>query len=139
MRDGSSGLKLSRAISPISQSDDTVFTSEIADTASFDTCTFLVQLGSIADANVTFTILVEDGDNSALSDNAAVDDAFLIGTESPSFLFSDDDKTFKIGYIGPKRYVRVKITPSGNGSAMLLSATWIQGHPKKGPNTTQIV
>ncbi len=140
MRDGSSTHKFSRCISPASQSDDTVITSEIVDTANFDTCTCVIQLGSIADTNATFVILVEDGDNSALSDNGAVNDVFLIGTESgAAFLFSDDDKTVKIGYIGPKRYVRVKVTPSGNGSALLLSATWVQGHAKKGPQTTQIV
>ncbi len=140
MRDGTTTHKYSRGISPASQSDDTAIVSQIVDTANFDTLSFLIQLGSIADANVTFVILVEDGDDSGLSDNAAVNDVFLIGTESgAAFLFSDDNKTVKIGYIGPKRYVRVTITPNGNGSALLLSATWVQGHAKKGPQTAQIV
>ena len=140
MRDGSTTLKFSEGYQPASQSDDTAIVSTILDTAEFDTATFLMQLGSIADSNATFVILVEDGDNSSLTDNAAVDDAFLIGTEAgAAFLFSDDGKAVKIGYIGPKRYVRVTITPSGNGSAFLMGATWVQGHAKKGPQTTQIV
>ena len=140
MRDGTTIQKYSRGISPVSTSDNTALVSEILDTAEFDTASFLIQLGSIADADATFVILVEDGDDSGLSDAAAVADVFLIGTEAgAAFLFSDDNKTAKIGYIGPKRYVSVTITPAANASAFLLSGTWIQGHSKKGPQTTQII
>ncbi len=140
MRDGTTTHKYSRGISPASQSDDTAIVSQILDTAEFDTATLLIQLGAIDDSNATFVILVEDDDASGFGTKVAVNDIFLIGTESgAAFLFSDDNKTVKIGYIGPKRYVRVTITPNGNGSPLLLSATWIQGHSKKGPQTTQIV
>jgi len=141
MVDQTNELKISRAISPVAAAPTgtTPVVSEIVDTLGFGSCTFALNLGSIADTDATFTILVEDGDNSTLSDNAAVADAHLIGTESPGFLFSDDNKVWKIGYIGPKRYVRVTITPAANSGNFCHSAVWIQGHPRKGPQSTQLV
>lgn len=141
MLDQASELKISRAISPpaAAPTGNTAIVSTIVDTNGFGSLTFALSLGSIADADATFTILVEDGNNSALSDNAAVDDAYLVGTESPGFLFSDDDKVWKIGYIGPKRYVRVTITPAANSGNFAHSANWIQGHPRSGPLSTQLV
>ena len=68
---------------------------------------------------------------------AAVADADLLGTEAlASFIFSDDNKCFKLGYIGSKRYTRLTITPSGNSgtpSGALLSAVAILGHPQIAP------
>ena len=81
------------------------------------------------------------GDDSGLSDAAAVADADLIGTEAgASFLFSDDNKVFKIGYKGTKRYVRVTITPANNGAGNIYPAgVWIKGHPRTLPKTSQLV
>lgn len=139
MQDLHNVIKISRGISPASQTTNTAIVSQIVDVANFDSLEACIALGSIADADATFTILVEDGDDSGLSDNAAVADAFLLGTESPAFLFSDDNKTFKIGYIGPKRYVRVTITPAANTGAFLCSMLWVQANSRKGPQSTQIV
>lgn len=131
-------LKFSRGISPAAAvTNNTAFVSQIIDTQGFVATEFLIQLGSIADADVTFTILVEDGNDSGLSDAAAVDDAYLLGVET-AFLFSDDNKTWKIGYVGPKRYVRVTITPANNTGDIYLSGTWVQAHGRKPPYSTQI-
>lgn len=141
LQDLHNNVKISRAISPVAaaQTDNTAVVSTIVDTANFASCEFALALGSIADVDATFTILVEDGAASDLSDNAAVADDHLLGTESPAFLFSDDNKTYKIGYIGPKRYVRVTITPAANSGNFCHSALWIQAHPRNGPQSTQIV
>src|SRR3990167_1239506 len=129
MLDLHNNVKFSRALSPAAAiTDNTAQVSEIIDTQGFLATELVIQLGSIADADATFTILIEDGDNATLTDAAAVGDDFLLGTESPAFLFSDDNKTFKIGYIGPKRYVRATITPAGNTGNFFVSATWVQTH-----------
>ena len=84
----------------------------------------------------TFTILIEDGDNASLTDNAAVDDAYLLGTEAlATFQFDDDNETRKIGYIGSKRYLRATITPVANASAALLSAVWVQSGARVAPQS----
>lgn len=151
LKDLHNNIKCSRGISPTAAvTDNTAFVSQIVDTAGFGSCEFVGIVGSIADADVTFTVLVEDGDDSGLSDNAAVADVHLLGTEAGTVTsgaavsgaavgFADDNKTFKIGYVGPKRYVRVTITPANNSGNIFLAGMWIQGHPRKSPQSTQVV
>lgn len=134
MRDLMNNIHVARAISPVSVSDNTAQVSQIIDRQGYDSLTFLIATGSIADADVTFTVLVEHGDQSNLSDAAAVDDAELLGTEAlAAFQFNDDDEVRKIGYRGSKRYVRLTITPANNLSAALLAAVAVLGHPDRVP------
>lgn len=134
MRDLYSNISCQRALSPVSVADNTAQVSQIIDRAGYDSLCFVIALGSIADADVTFTVLIEDGDNSALSDNAAVVDAELNGLESAAaFQFDSDNLVRKIGYAGAKRYVRMTITPANNASAALLSAVAILANPQQLP------
>lgn len=133
-----------RGISPVSVADNTATVSQIFDTANYQGAMAMILLGSIADADATFTVLVEDGDDSGLSDNAAVDDQYLTGIEGAaatptgaSFRYDSDNGVKTIGYVGPKRYSRVTITPSGNASAALIAMCWIGMHKRVGPNTSQ--
>ena len=134
MKDLANNIHVARAIAPVSVSDNTAQVSQIIDRRGYDSLTFLIAAGSLADADVTFTVLVEDGDNSGLSDAAAVADAELLGTELlAGFQFDDDNEPRKIGYLGAKRYVRLTITPANNASAALLSAVAVLGHPSLAP------
>ncbi len=134
MKDLHNSFKFSRAISPVSDADTTALVSQILDTANFNAHELVIATGSIADADATFTVLIEEGDNSALSDAAAVADADLLGTELlAGFQFDDDNETRKIGYIGAKRYIRATITPVANASAALISAIWVQGGARVAP------
>ena len=92
----------------------------------YDSLMFAISIGTNTDADVTFTVLVEEGDASNLSDNAAVADADLNGTEAlAGFQFDDDTETRKIGYRGSKRYVRLTITPANNGAGnIFMAAIW---------------
>lgn len=139
-RDLASNVKVSRGLSPAAAvTDNTPFVSEIVDTKGFGSVMFAGIAGSIGDADTTLTILVEDGDASNLSDNAAVDDQYLNGVEAISLRYDSDNKAFKIGYCGPKRYVRVTITPANNTGNIYLAGVWIQGNPIKAPQSTQLV
>lgn len=134
MRDLMNNIHLARAIAPVSVSDNTAQVSQIIDRKGYDSLTFAILAGSLADADVTFTALVEEGDAANLSDAVAVADADLIGTEVlASFQFDDDNEPRKIGYRGMKRYVRLTITPANNASAALVSAIAILGHPALAP------
>lgn len=136
MKDLHNSIKVSRAISPVSVADTTAQVSQILDTANFSANELVIATGSIADADATFAVLLEEGDNSALSDAAAVADADLLGTEAlAGFQYDDDNETRKIGYIGSKRYIRATITPTGNASAALLSAVWVQAGPRVAPQS----
>lgn len=127
-------LEVRRALSPVSVADNTAQVSQIIDTANRAGLEFHIAAGAIADADVTFTVLVEHGDQANLSDAAAVDDADLIGTEVlAAFQFDDDNEVRKIGYRGSKRYVRLTITPANNASGALLAVTAVLGGARKQP------
>ena len=130
MKDLFNSVHLVRAISPVSVADNTAQVSQIIDRRGFDSAMFAIAIGSVADADVTFAVLLEDGDAANLSDAAAVPDANLLGTEAlAGFQFDDDNEVRKLGYIGNKRYLRLTVTPAGNASAAVLSAVAVLGHP----------
>jgi hypothetical protein len=88
--------------------------------------------GTDADADATFVVLIEDSDDN--STFAAVDDAYLNGTEVlAGYQFDDDGECRKIGYTGIKRYVRATITPANNTGNVFLGGTWVLGHPSRQP------
>lgn len=140
MKDLHNNIKVSRALSPQASGDDTPLVTQILDRAGFESAELVIQTGAVGDANVTFTVLFEDGDASNLSDHAAVADEKLFGTEAgAAFQYDDDNECRKIGYRGNKRYLRATITPSGNSATdpAYISAVWVQGSARKAPLSTQ--
>lgn len=137
MRDLANHLSVRRAISPqAARTDNTAIVSQIVDLAGFGGMMFAINIGANTDTNATFAALVEHGDEANLSDAAAVPDSQLTGTEAAAgFTAADDDNaTRKIGYVGPKRYVRLTITPSGNDSGnIFVDALAILSQPRYWP------
>lgn len=134
MRDTFNEIHVLRCISPASVSDTTAQVGQIIDRQGFESLTYVIATGSIADADATFTVLLEEGDAANLSDAAAVADANLLGTELlAGFQFDDDNETRKLGYVGGKRYTRLTITPVGNASAAVLCAVAILGGANSAP------
>ena len=114
----------------ITVTDTTAIVSGIVDKQGYDSVMFGIITGTLADVDATFTVLVEDGDDSGLSDAAAVDDAYLLGTEAlASFTFAEDASAFKIGYVGPKRYTRCTVTPAANTGSAPIGIFCLLGHP----------
>ncbi|MFL7901568.1 hypothetical protein ACJ41P_10575 [Azospirillum argentinense] len=134
-RDLHNTIHVARGISPAAAvTDNTAFVSQIIDTKGYESAEFVILTGSLADADATFTVLVEDGDASNLSDAAAVADTFLLGTEAlAGFAFGDDDEVRKIGYVGGKRYVRVTVTPANNSGNAFVAGVWVLGNPRTAP------
>lgn len=136
MRDLHNSIQPVPLIAPIAaRTDNTAIVSAIIDRKGYESLELLLVTGTNTDANATFAVLVEDGDNSGLSDNAAVDDSELLGTEAlAGFTFADDVECRKIGYLGHKRYVRVTVTPSGNDSGnIFIAGIALLGHPNLAP------
>lgn len=134
MRDLMNNIHVRRAISPVSVADNTAQVGQVIDRQGFDSLTFVLALGSLADPDANFVVLVEHDDASGFGTAAAVADEELIGTEVlAGFQFDDDNEVRKIGYAGIKRYVRLTVTPVNNASAALLSAVAILGHPHIAP------
>lgn len=134
MKDMMNKIHVARVISPVSEAGTTALVGQIIDKKGFESLTYVIATGSIADADATFTVLLEEGDAANLSDAAAVADADLLGTEVlAAFQFDDDNETRKLGYIGSKRYTRLTITPVANASAAVIAAVAILGNPAVAP------
>lgn len=139
MRDMANHIEVRRAISPAAATtDNTAYVSQIIDLAGFSKLVFAILLGAMADADATFTVLVEHGDAANLSDAAAAPDTSLTGTEaSAAFTFADDNKVRKIGYVGSKRYVRLTVTPANNTGNVFLAAAAILSGGRYDPPAAQ--
>lgn len=142
MRDMSHNIQVKRVVSPVSVADNTAAVGQIIDRLGYDSLTYIIATGSIADDNATFAVLLEESDAANMDGAAAVADADMISQTSGTapeaaagFQFDDDNEVRKLGYVGNKRYTRLTITPSGNGSAALLSAIAVLGNPAKAPVT----
>lgn len=128
-----------RAISPIADSsDNTALVSQILDCQGYETVMLLILIGNLADAAATFTVLVEDGDESDLSDNAGVADANINPTEAiMSFDQADDNSVRRMEIRPVKRYLRATITPAANAAEAFFCACWLRGNARHKPVTAQ--
>lgn len=123
-----------RVISPVSVADNTAQVGQIIDRQGYESVTYIIATGSLADADATFAVLLEESDDAAFATSNAVADGDLLGTEAlAGFQFDDDNETRKLGYRGNKRYTRLTITPAANASAALLAAVCVLGHPSNSP------
>lgn len=134
MKDMTNCVTPKRVIAPVSEAGTTALVGQIIDKRGFDSLTYIIATGSIADIDATFTVLLEESTDSGMSGATAVADADLLGTEVlAAFQFDDDNECRKLGYIGSMRYTRLTITPVANASAALISAVAILGHPMIAP------
>jgi hypothetical protein len=140
MRDLIHELKAVPFIPAVSPADNTPIVSAIIDLQGFDSIAFYILTGSLADADATFTTLLEEGDDPALADHAAVADIDMLSDvrgaapeASASFTFAADNSVFRLGYIGNKRYVRMTITPGANTGLAFIAALAVKGDPASMP------
>ncbi|BBE74568.1 hypothetical protein [Oharaeibacter diazotrophicus] len=136
MRDLIHSIKPTKVIAPIVVSDNTAAVGAIVDRLGYDSVSYVIQTGVLADADATFAVLLEESDASDMTGAAAVADADLLGTEAAaSFTYADDGAVKTLGYIGSKRYTRLTVTPTGNSGSAPISALAILGHPASAPVT----
>ena len=128
----------------LNTNSDTDIVSAIVDLAGYESALFLIINGALTDAGAIVSVKLEEGNDSGLSDAAAVaaneiqlDNASGRMDATPESTFhaaydqSDDNKTFKIGYLGNKRYVRLTLSPVGNAAGDIpVAVTVIKGHAR---------
>ncbi len=95
-------------------------TGDTIDLQNYESCTFVLSLGTGAlDGSNYWTVKLQHGDASDMSDAADVTAGDLIGamgSDGDNKLDSsanDSSKCHKLGYKGPKRYVRIVLTLTG--------------------------
>ncbi len=107
---------------------DTTTEGAIFDTAHFDLGIYFA-IASTAWTDGTYTLKIEDGDDSALSDAAVVATGQLVYGSLPAVaaVLADGADYAKEGVIGTKRYVRASIVSTDTTSGATLSLICIKG------------
>lgn len=131
--DMKNNIKVLNAFDIQTVSSDTTTNGDIIDLKGFEACTFVFQTGTVTDGD--YTVLIQEGDDSGLSDAAAVADSDLIGTEADASFAADtdDNAVSKIGYIGDKRYVRFNVVSTNTSSGAVIGAVGVLGHAALAP------
>lgn len=101
----------------------------IIDTAGFQSLEYYIQSATITDG--TYVVQLFHGDDSGLSDAAQVTGELILG--SASFVAADDNTVKRVGYIGKKRYVRIRIVSTGVTTGGTLGAVAVLGTPSHAP------
>lgn len=109
---------------------DATVVGEIIDTLGFESLEYIVQVGTITTGNLA--LVIEEGDDSGLSDAAAVPAAETLGALT-GFVVTSDDEVRRVGSIGKKRYQRLTLEGTDTSVIDFVSAVAILGHPKRGP------
>lgn len=121
-----------QVLTPVAITDNTARVGTVVDLAGYDALEYTINIGTLADADATFTVLVEDSNDNVTY--TAVADQFLLGTEAEaSFTFAEDNKVRSIGYNGSKRYNRMTITPATNTGSAIFDVVAILGYPINAP------
>jgi hypothetical protein len=115
-------------------STDTTTAGNIIDTKGYEAIEFFVWTGTLTDG--TYTVLLEEGDDSGLSDAAAVDSSETLGT-LPVIPATGDDSVYRVGSIGKKRYQRLSIVSASTTSGGTLGSIAVLGYPQVGPVADQ--
>lgn len=104
----------------------------ILDTAGFEALEFIVSVGTVT---VGGAVTLEHGDDAALADAEPVDEEETLG--SINLIAVQGERSFKLGYIGKKRYVRLVFAAAVRAQ---LSAVAVRGtaHSQPTPDTSGV-
>lgn len=80
---------------------------------------FVILSGTLTDG--TYTAVLEEGDESNLSDAANVPAARLLGT-LPVFVAADDNEVRRVGFFKSKRFVRLSLVSTGTSTGGTIGA-----------------
>lgn len=112
---------------------DTNTDGNIIDTAFYEALTFFFQTGTVSDG--TYTVELWHGDESDLSDAEQVDSEEVLG--SVTIVDTEDNTAKRIGYIGKKQYVRLRVVSTGTTSGATLLAIACLSTPHHRPVDNQ--
>ena len=132
MNEQFSSMNPRNSIGPLSQAGNTAIVGAIIDCQGYAAIQYAISTGVCVTGAATFAVLLEQGDQSNLSDNTTVT-AGLQGTAALAAFTGAGSQSFKIGAVVSKRYSRLTITPSGNTGAALLSAVALLTRPTSAP------
>ena len=105
---------------------DTTTAGVIIDTAGYESLEFITQAGVVTAGDITG--VMQDGDDSGLSDAATVASDFTLG----SLVTLDATGVTRVGYVGKKRYVRLNGL-SANSANLTVGIIAVLSNPHSAP------
>jgi hypothetical protein len=136
MRDIFNRLRVIKAISPKAIGTSGIAggsLSDVIDTRDFDAKGFVINHGTAGATGDTTSVIVYESDSATAASFTSVADADLLGTEAAAGLpvqattrtsGTGMNISKKIGYIGTKRYLRVRLYGTGHATG-LVSADFV--------------
>lgn len=90
---------------------------------------YVIQTGTVTDG--TYTVSLQESDTGAFAgeETAVVADEILGAL--PAIEATDDDKCFRVGSIGKKRFQRMRITSAGVTTGARISAVAVLSHVRE--------
>jgi len=125
MKDPLANCKVVEALAQCTPAGNVAQVGPIIDRAGYGGVLLLIHASTLTTGAATFTPSLEHGDQANLSDTTAVTtkELGLVRTlAGATFDGTKDNQCFVFGYNGPKRYVRLTITPASNAAAAGLDA-----------------
>lgn len=105
---------------------DTTTAGVIIDTAGYESLELIMQAGVVTAGDVT--LIMQDGDDSGLSDAATVASDSRLG----SLVTLDATGITRVGYVGKKRYVRISAV-SDNSANLTVGVAAVLSNPHSAP------
>lgn len=149
MRDMHDNIRVLRAIEPKAIGTSGAANgslSPILDRRGYDSAEFVILHGTAGATGDTTTPVVLESDTAVSADFTSVADSNLLGTEAGAGLpvqatarASGVGKNIatKIGYIGNKRYLRLRLYGLGHATG-IVAAALVLGRPSRVPETSQV-
>jgi hypothetical protein len=106
---------------------DTDTYGEDIDMTGFESLEIVLLSGTITDG--AYAVSLVHGDSATPTDDVPADEQL----GDADFALADDDTAKRIGYIGKKKIVRVKITSTSTTDGGLFAGVAVQGHPHHAP------
>ena len=135
MRDMHNNIKVVHAITPQAVGTTGAANgklSAVVDRQGYDSVEFVFSSGASATVADTINMIVYESDTATSTGFVAVDDVNLLGTEDGQKLTLTEAKSGKIGYVGNKRYVGIRLYGLGTATA-IVSAVAVLGKPHRSP------
>jgi len=120
-------IKVSNAINATAIAADSDTDGEFIDTQGFYSLSFIAKSTAYTDG--TYTLAIYESDTASALDFTLAAADFVIGAG----VISAVDTPVKIGYVGKKRYARLRIIATGVTIGATLTADAIQGNPDDAP------
>ena len=111
-------LTVAKTLAPAARTTTAAGTA--VDLQGFEAAAAIINVGAWTDGTHAFSL--QESDTTTDGDFADVADADLQGTEPIVASGSTQNTAYKVGYLGNKRYVRIKCTISGGPSTGLVAA-----------------